>query len=436
VRKAIAAGASALALVFFILLPAGLFSVPAWGADTDAPCCDDLEQRVAELEATTARGGNGRLSFRIYGQINRALLMWKDGFDSNAHVVDNATSSSRFGFAGQAEIRPGLIAGYRLEVEAPFPSSEDVFNGLGGSTAVLGTDTLRIRQSYWDLASRDLGRVAVGFQSPATDDITIINLGSQMNDAALHYNNAFRIRLDLASPPITTDLRWGQIAHTVDSTRGNFVRYDTPILNGFLLSTAWNDEVWDVAARYQQQSASFRFATGVGYMRDAEREFEDIKGSASLIHDPTGLYASIAGGLRNDKHSVLSTDDQAYFYYAQLGISKQWLTYGKTTLYADHGVYKDFNVGELLSVVDGQVVAWGTLTDTEVRRWGFGVEQAFDSAGLLVYAQAHFYDPTIVGFPCGPAPFPAKGCGGDAKNTTKLPAEPWQGFVVGARVQF
>ena len=75
VRKAISAGASALALVCFILLPAGLSSVPAWGADTDAPCCDDLEQRVAELEATTARCGTGRLSFRMYGQINRALLM-------------------------------------------------------------------------------------------------------------------------------------------------------------------------------------------------------------------------------------------------------------------------------------------------------------------------------------------------------------------------
>ena len=147
----------------------------------------------------------------------------------------------------------------------------------------------------------------------------------------------------------------------MDATRGNFVRYDTPILHGLLLSTAWNDDVWDVAARYQQQSASFRFATGVGYMKDAEREFEDLKGSASLIHDPTGLYASIAGGLRNDRHSVLSTDDQAHFYYAQLGISRQWLAHGKTTLYADHGVYKDFSVGELLSVVDGKTVAWGTL---------------------------------------------------------------------------
>jgi hypothetical protein len=32
----------------------------------------------------------------------------------------------------------------------------------------------RERQSYWDVVSEDLGRVALGFQSPATDDITII----------------------------------------------------------------------------------------------------------------------------------------------------------------------------------------------------------------------------------------------------------------------
>ena len=346
---------------------------PAWAADSAAFCCDDLEQRVAELEATAARSGNAKLSFRVYGQINRALLMWHDGFDSNAHVVDNATSSSRFGFAGQAEIRPGLIAGYRLEVEAAFPASDELFNGPDGSNAFLGTDALRVRQSYWDLASRDLGRVAVGFQSPATDDITIINLGSQMNDAALHYNNAFRIRLDLASPPITTDLRWGQIAHTVDSTRGNFVRYDTPILHGFLFSTAWNDDVWDVAARYQQQSASFRFAAGVGYMKDAEREFEDLKGSASLIHEPTGLYASVAGGLRNDRPRRCA-GRSGPFLLCPARRQQQWLPHGKTTLYADHGVYKDFSVGELLSVVTAS--SWrGDLTDTEVRRWGFGIDR-------------------------------------------------------------
>lgn len=432
-RSAIAAGASALASLLFLLFSAWPQSAAVWSADLGAFCCDDLEERVAELESTIARGNNSKLSLRIYGQVNRALLMWNDGFDSSSHVVDNHTSSSRFGFTGQTAISPGWVAGYRLEIETRFSSSDLVFNAPGGDTGILGTDAFRVRQSYWDLANKDLGRVSVGFQSPATDDVTLINLGSQMNDAAAHYNNAFRIRLDLASPPITTNLTWGQIVHEVDSLRGNFVRYDTPILNGFLLSTAWNDAVWDVALRYQNRSNNFGVAAGLGYMKDAEREFEDLKGSASLIHDATGLYASVAGGVRDDQNTVLRA--QAYFYYAQLGISKQWLSHGKTTVYADHGFYKNFNVGEFVSIFpDDAPTVWGTLTETTVRRWGLGVEQAFDAAGLLVYAQAHFYDPKIVGFPCdviGVSP-----CGGDSKNTTRLPAEAWQGFVVGARVQF
>ena len=77
----------------------------------------------------------------------------------------------------------------------------------------------------------NLGRLTFGQQSPATDDITLINLGSEMNDAALHYNNSFGIWLNIGSGYIT-DLKWGQIAHNVDSLRGVFVRYDTPLMGG------------------------------------------------------------------------------------------------------------------------------------------------------------------------------------------------------------
>jgi hypothetical protein len=257
-----------------------------------------------------------------------------------------------------------------------------------------------------------------------------------MNDAPVHYNNAFRIRLDLAKPAIVTDLTWGQIAHNVDSLRGNFLRYDTPILKGFVLSTALNEEVWDVALRYQKEANTFRFAGGIGYMKDAEHDFEDVRGSASLIHDPTGLYLSVAAGGRNAAHSLAGAEQPAYFHYAQAGISKPWLSFGKTTLYADYGFYKDFYISEPLSInPDTNLpVVWGTLTRTEVRRWGFGVEQGIDAAATLLYAQAHFYDPKIVGYPCE---FPTPDvCGGNPANTTKLPAGAWQGFVLGARIQF
>lgn len=426
--------------------------MPAHAADMA-----DLEARIAELETTTARSGNRRTQVNLYGQVNRAFLFWDDGFDRGAFVVDNHTSSSRFGLAGQVALKPGWTAGYRLEFEAGFPSSHEVFNDPGGSDGPFESSFAgapRLRQGYWDIASKDYGRVAVGFQSPATDDITIINLGSQMNDAAVHFNNAFRIRLDLAKPFITTDVTWGQIAHNVDALRGYFVRYDTPMLSGFLLSTAFNDDVWDIALRYQNGSNGFRFAGGFGYMKDAtqfdiamphERPFADLKGSASLLHEATGLYVSAAGGWRNAAVEVPIAAQDAHFYYAQLGISRQWLAPGKTTLYVDHGTYRNFNTGEILSINPDtkDEVQWGTLVDTQVRRWGFGIEQAVDAANMLLYAQAHFYDPSIVGFPCDfkdpkdpKDPTGPKVCGGDPSKTAKLPAASWEGFVVGARIQF
>ena len=282
----------------------------------------DLEERIAELEQTTAHMASRRLFLTMYGQIDRALLFWNDGFDKGTHGVDNQTSSSRFGFAGHATIKPGWTAGYRLELDIGSPSSSDTFNGSGGELGL--TTTPFIRQSYRDLVSKDLGRLAVGFQSPATDDITIINLGSQINDAAVHFNNAFKVRLDLLSPPIVADLTWGKIAHNVGSLRGNFIRYDTPILYGFMLSTARNDDVWDVALRYQTASNGFRFAGGFGYMKDEALRFQDVKGSASLIHVPTGLYLSVAGGWRDATHTVPVDGGDAYFYYAQVGIARQW----------------------------------------------------------------------------------------------------------------
>jgi hypothetical protein len=82
-------------------------------------------------------------------------------------------------------------------------------------------------------------------------------------------------------------------------------------------------------------------------------------------------------------------------------------------------------------------VVWGTLAQTQVVRWGFGIEQSFDETGVLLYAQAHRYEPAIVGFPCanGPTPFPDQ-CGGDPANLEKLPMQPWSAFVVGARIRF
>jgi hypothetical protein len=50
-----------------IVAAAGVMSTSAMAADLGGDCCADLEERVAELEATTARKGNRRMSLTVYG---------------------------------------------------------------------------------------------------------------------------------------------------------------------------------------------------------------------------------------------------------------------------------------------------------------------------------------------------------------------------------
>src|SRR5213596_218225 len=89
----------------------------AKAADLGGDCCADLEERVAELEATTARKGNKKVSVEVYGKVNQAVMWWDDGAEKNTYVIENGYNSTRFGFRGKAKINADWSGGYRLEFE-------------------------------------------------------------------------------------------------------------------------------------------------------------------------------------------------------------------------------------------------------------------------------------------------------------------------------
>ena len=402
----------------------------------------DLDQRLANLEETAARSGNRNVSLRVYGQVNYGLMSWNDGKSADTYVVDNETSSTRLGLIGQGKVGNGTIAGYRLEMEFRGASSVQV----DAKNDNFGDDqTIRLRHANWFIEDVKLGRLTVGLQSPATDDISIISLGARMSDAALHHNNAFQLQFSPAGPagnPVF-QVKWGDLAHTVDTMRGNFVRYDTPTVMGFLLSAAAGEnDVWDAALRYSDGPDWLRVAGGIGFMDDGELGIRDIRGSFSASHTPTGLFATVAGGWRDDYGVIMDVPRDAYFYFLQLGLTTRYLPLGKSTIYGEYGYYNDFFVGRVvqgnLNFNGANFRRWGLL-DSAVERWGVGLEQEVESTGLLFYAQFHHYSGRFFGQRCAKAD-PIDACTPDPNpplpSQANLRSEPWQAFVLGARIQF
>ena len=89
----------------------------AEAADLGGDCCADLEERVAELEATTVRKGNKKVKVELYGRVNRVVNFWDDGAEQNVYVENNSYSSTRFGMRGKAKISDNWSSGFQIEIE-------------------------------------------------------------------------------------------------------------------------------------------------------------------------------------------------------------------------------------------------------------------------------------------------------------------------------
>src|SRR4026207_1247436 len=91
---------------------------PVKAADLGGDCCADLEERVAELEATTVRKGNRKVSLSISGFVGHQVMWWDDGTQSATYFGDGGNIFSRFRFTGTAKITPQVTAGFTYEFGA------------------------------------------------------------------------------------------------------------------------------------------------------------------------------------------------------------------------------------------------------------------------------------------------------------------------------
>jgi predicted porin len=347
-------------------------------ADLGGGCCADLEQRVAELEATTARKGNRVVSLQVYGQVNKALLYWDNGDDDDIYVVDNDYSTSRFGFKGSAKMRPGWTAGYNLEIDLFGDSNSDEITETNDEGAP-STGELRLRLNEVYIESEQLGRVTLGQGSSASDGTSEVVLANSLSNSALNMG----LRISVMSGSQLTNL-----SSNLDGVgRVDRVRYDSPSIYGFMLSASWGeDDYYDLALRYKNEWNSIRVAAAISYVNGDEchgaaptcttgdlLEFDQVSGSLSVMHVPTGIYVALSAGER-DYDAAAFVDPS--FWYVQGGLERRFFPSGATTIYGEYGQFDDFK----------------RSATSSADRLGFGIVQTIDSAAMDLYAQAQFWD--------------------------------------------
>src|SRR5215813_6070811 len=249
----------------------------ASAADLGGNCCADLEERIAELEATTVRKGNRKMSLTISGQVDRVVVWYDDSRLSTTYYgLDNTNSSSRFIFSGSAKVTPKVSMGFEImiEIEAGGTSSKvNQFDEDGklvsfipnvnippATTTIGGVPTTTFpgsaigipsfnahntdayfgdaRHVAWWMEHSDLGRLTVGRWESAGVLGTIDLTGHLFLPASASFillNGGFFIRGPGGQVYTTT---WGNIGDPASNNPGRteLVRYDSPSWHGFIYS--------------------------------------------------------------------------------------------------------------------------------------------------------------------------------------------------------
>lgn len=359
-------------------------SSAAYAADFGYDCCSDLEERVAELEATTARKGNRKVSLTISGHVNQAVMFFDvDGQpnESNAYVGTNSQDASLVTFEGSADINADWSAGFLMEFEI---SSNSLSSASQNSTG--SNDGVGISYEALYISSKTYGTIWLGTYDDAIDGITEISLAGGMGSGP-DFSNETAAFITNDGTTTFTDVG-SSIGESVgDGDTHQIVRYISPTFAGFVISAAaGNDDLWNASINYEGEIGAFKFAAGLGYGQDTtgtNEPNEKLGMSASIMHSPSGLYLTGAYGQDKigdavDDPNRGGSNDTDTMWLIHAGIDREFFSVGSTNIWAQYNI-NDRDVGQA----------------SNLDMYGFGVSQNIDAAAMELYVYYKHFDAEI-----------------------------------------
>ncbi len=386
----------------FVFLIMALLRSSFVKADPVTSCCESLEARIADLEASAARKGKSRLSLKISGLLNQGLWVFDDGEERNTYQTSNLYTGPRLRFDGSAKINADWTAGIRYYLNIISASSLTVTQNDANDQIVPGG--VFQRRVVWYLDHKDWGRVSVGRTAPGIDNLfsktTSNTFAASSVDFLLGANLAFRNSQTRQLTGITPFSLTGFLF----TLRRNVMLYKSPNLNGLTLRVGYGaDDVWGTSAEYVQTHGDFDVIAGVTYLSDTdatngtgvEPDFVEIKGVLSAKHNPSGLFFDAVRVFRSfDEKAGGPSPNDFHYSYGRFGRQTSWNTLGPTTFYGEVGQINGGLEGLDTPAANALAGLGQTLdiTKTQLNRWGLAVVQNIDAASTKIYAGYHNFD--------------------------------------------
>ena len=379
-------------------------------------CCADLEERIAELEATTARKGNRKVSLTVSGYVAQESSWWDDGGENNTYLHGlGPTQASHFKLAGQAQIVPGWTAGYTIRMQNldDNPFGRDAAGNAISQNSDNFSQGLNVQMSYWYVQSKVLGKVSVGRQAHAAKSAAMFTdqSGTQVFDNYTFLSGFPQFFLRDGTTGALSGVTWGNLSFCYAQALPlggdcngivmNGVRYDTPAFAGFSASASWGeDDFWEVALRYSGEFSGFKVLAGAGYSEFSDEgttgpSVSPVKNSdvfqvgGYIQHLATGLFLHAAYGMEENNDTILNNGRTALdsdHWYVKAGIRQKWSPLGNTIVYGDYAEYID-------QLGPGALAAGAT--GSTLQRFGGGIAQEIDAAAMTVYLKYQHLDANV-----------------------------------------
>lgn len=361
----------------------------ASGAPTFA---QEASKGLPPIKFTFANGGVATL----YGQINKGVLQYDDGQETNSYgLIDNDNSSTRFGLKYARSFGAWSFENVNEFKYAPFSTSDTNIENQTPTADDWRWSNANIRKIDFTLKNDSYGKFWIGQGSMATDGTLEVDLSGTDVVAYSSVADSASAQLLRFSDGTLSTTELGDVFNDLDGDRRVRVRYDTPSFANFTFAAAFgrnllsdNPDVrdanlFDASINYDNTlSDAVELKASFGYnWKEGVAGGDDSTswgGSASGIHTPTGLNLTVSAGTED------TGGDSSNFWYTKLGLKRDFISWGSTAMSIDYYKGTDFGLD-----------AEAGITGSDSKSWGIGFVQKIDRANTdlwLTYRQYQFSD--------------------------------------------